>query len=84
MSENKPGLIEQARDRLNEIFPGHGNAALFALVGLVMGVLLLMFGFWRMLLVSLLVVAGVAFGQYLDGDPKIIKALRDWISGRKD
>lgn len=84
MSKDGNGLIEQLRARLEETFPGHGNAALFAIVGLIAGLMLLAFGFWRMLLICAFITAGVAFGQYLDGDPKIIKLLRDWISGTRD
>ncbi|MCH3968118.1 MAG: DUF2273 domain-containing protein [Atopobiaceae bacterium] len=63
-----------------EMFPGHGNAVLFALIGLLAAILLFAIGFWQTLLVVILVVAGVAFGQYLDGDPTII----NWFKGLAD
>ena len=65
------------RGALDRLFPGHANAALFALVGLVVALLVLAFGFWRMMLVVVLVVAGIAFGQCLDGDPKILNRLKE-------
>ncbi|MBQ6395049.1 MAG: DUF2273 domain-containing protein, partial [Atopobiaceae bacterium] len=75
MSKDGHGLIEQLREQLEETFPGHGNTALFAIVGLIAGLLFIVFGFWRMLIITAFIVAGVAFGQYLDGDPKIVKLL---------
>ena len=32
-----------------------------------------MIGLWQTILIALLVACGVAFGQYLDGDPRIIR-----------
>lgn len=55
---------------------GHEHAALGGLVGLVVAILVFVIGFWEMLFVSLLVVAGVSLGQYLDGDPKIVNLIR--------
>jgi uncharacterized membrane protein len=57
-------------------FPGHGNAIFFGLVGLAAAILIFSLGFWRTLLIAVLVVAGVAFGQYLDGDPRIVNVFR--------
>jgi uncharacterized membrane protein len=80
------GKKTQARDVHRTIvawietrFPGHGNAIFFGLVGLIAAILVFSLGFWRTLLIAVLVVAGVAFGQYLDGDPRIVNALRRLI-----
>ena len=37
-------------------------------------------GFWETLFVVLLMVVGVALGQYLDGDPKIVNFIRRFLS----
>lgn len=71
------GAADAGRTLLERLFPGHANEALFALVGLIVALLFLTFGFWRMMLVLLMIVAGIAFGQYLDGDPKIINKLKE-------
>jgi uncharacterized membrane protein len=69
-----------AVDWIETKFPGHGNAILFGIIGLVVALLIFSLGFWRTLVIAALVVAGVAFGQYLDGNPRIIRALRHLIN----
>lgn len=64
---------------VSRMFPGNEHAVYGGIVGLVMAVLIFVVGFWQMLFVSALVVAGVALGQALDGDPKIIKVIRRLI-----
>ena len=61
-------------------FPGHEHAALGGLVGLVLALCVFLVGFWQTLFVSVLVVVGIAVGQYLDGDPKIINFIRRLIA----
>lgn len=72
---------ESVRAWVHETFPGHENAVAWGFVGFLVAILFFVIGFWRTLLVVLLVVAGVAFGQVLDGDPKIINTLRGLFSG---
>lgn len=57
-------------------FPGHENAFWGGVVALALALLVFIIGFWRMLLICLLVFVGVAIGQVLDGDPKIIRMIR--------
>ena len=57
------------------VAPGHGNAIVCGVVGFVAAVLIFLIGFWQTLFIAFLVLVGIAFGQYLDGDPKIIRAL---------
>ena len=64
-------------------FPGHENAVIFGLIGLIAAILIFVIGIWRALIVALFVVVGVAIGQMVDGDPKILRALRDFISDRR-
>lgn len=70
-----------ARAWLHETFPGHENAVIGGFVGFLVALLFFVIGFWRTLLVVVLVVVGVAFGQLADGDPKIIDALRGIFRG---
>ena len=62
---------------IKEIFtPGTPLCALaYAALGVILATLLLTIGFWRTLLLVLLVLIGVAIGQQADGDPKILRAL---------
>ena len=64
-------------------FPGHENAVLFGLIGLIVAILIFVVGIWRALIVSLFVVVGVAIGQVIDGDPKILRALQRALSDRR-
>lgn len=66
---------------VHETFPGHENAVIGGFVGFLVALLFFVIGFWRTLLVVLLVAVGVAFGQVLDGDPKIINTLRGLFRG---
>lgn len=72
---------EGVRSWLHETFPGHEHAVTWGFVGFLVAILFFVIGFWRTLLVVLLVFAGVAFGQVLDGDPRIINTLRRIFSG---
>lgn len=71
---------ERAASWLNGWFPGHGNSVLFGVVGLLVALLVFKIGIWRSFVVLVLVVGGIAFGQYLDGDPKILRFIRDILS----
>lgn len=64
---------------LAKAFPGHQNAVLGGLCGLVVAILFFAIGFGKTLFVCLLVFIGVTLGQCLDGDPKIINFLRKLI-----
>lgn len=57
-------------------FPGHEKAFWGGVIGLVAAVVFFAIGPWRTLVIAVLVVAGVAVGQVLDGDPKIVNTLR--------
>lgn len=57
-------------------FPGHENAFWGGVCGLLAAVVFFAIGFWRTVVIVVLVVVGVALGQVLDGDSKIVDALR--------
>lgn len=65
---------------LSQTFPGHEHAILGGLCGVLAAVLIFVVGFWQTLFVALLAVVGVALGQYLDGDPKLVNLVRRLIS----
>lgn len=73
-------FIERISSWVKNAFPGHENAVMFGLAGFVIAVLLFAIGFWRTLLITLFVVAGVAIGQMLDGNPKILRAIQRWLN----
>ena len=61
------------------LFIGHEHAILGGLAGLAIAFLMFTIGFWKTLFITLLVAVGVAIGQLIDGDPKIINVLRRLI-----
>ncbi len=61
---------------LSKAFPGREYAVLGGLAGLVIALLMFFLGFWKVLFVALVVLVGIAIGQYLDGDPKLVNFLR--------
>ena len=65
---------------VSRMFPGNEHAVYGGIAGLVMAIMIFVVGFWQMLFVSALIVVGVALGQALDGDPKIIRTVRRLIS----
>ena len=60
---------------MSRTFPGHENAFLGGVCGFLVAIVMAAIGFWRTLLLVLLVLIGVAIGQQADGDPKILRAL---------
>ncbi len=78
-------LSAQIKELLGRVVPGHENELLWAGIGFVCALILLFVGFWQFLLILVFVIAGVIFGQYLDGKPRVLNTLKSWISSiRKD
>ena len=75
--------MKEASGWFEQRFPGYGNAVLFGIIGFVAALLLFSIGFWKMLLILVLVIAGVAYGQYLDGNPKIWNSIKG-LFNKKD
>ena len=86
--EDEPNdAFEQARSMgqafkawLAKTFPGNVHAVIGGVCGLLVAILFFVFGFWKTLLVCLLVTIGVALGQYLDGNPRIVNLIRRLVS----
>lgn len=57
-------------------FPGHEHAFWGGILGFVAALLFLALGLWRALVIVVLVVVGVAVGQALDGDSRIVDLIR--------
>lgn len=61
-------------------FPGHEHAFWGGVIGFLAAVLFLVLGLWRALVIVVLVIIGVAAGQALDGDSKIMDLIRHLFS----
>ena len=88
MAENNEDNIFQRTakaiaDWMKSTFPGHEKAFIGGLLGLVAALLFLSLGIGRALVVAFFVIVGVAIGQYLEGDPKILTAIRNWLANRR-
>ncbi len=65
---------------VHRTFPGHEYAFMGAILALVLAALVFAIGIVRVLFICVLVVVGIAVGQMFDGDPKIIRAVRNLFS----
>ena len=68
---------------MSKTFPGHENAFWGGVLGLLAAIVLLAFGIFKTLILVVLVVAGIAVGQLVDGDPKLIRALQRLFSNNQ-
>ena len=89
------GAAEDGRDPIKEgagkvpawvrrTFPGHENAFVGGVLGLLVAIFIFCVGIGRTLLIVLLVVVGVALGQGVDGDPKIINVVTKYFSDQRE
>lgn len=78
----QPGVLARASHWLDETFPNSRNAVLGGVTGLVVALLLFTIGVLKTLAIAILVVVGIACGQYLDGDPKIVRFIQNLMKKR--
>lgn len=76
------GVLARASRWLDETFPNSRNAVLGGVTGLVVALLLFTIGVLKTLVIAILVVVGIACGQYLDGDPKIVRFIQNLMKKR--
>ena len=74
-AEGAQSGVDKASAWVSRTFPGHENAFVGGVCGLLVAIVMAAIGFWRTLLLVLLVLIGVAIGQQADGDPKILRVL---------
>lgn len=77
------GTLPKPLAWVERIAPGHVNAVFGGFAGLIVALLVFVVGFWKTLFVCALVVVGVAVGQCLDGDPKIVNKLRQLLADER-
>lgn len=77
---DEPGVFERASAWVRRTFPGHENAFVFGVIGFLIAIFIFVIGFFQTIFVAILVLVGVAIGQQIDGDPKIINALRHLLN----
>lgn len=80
--EAATNFIKRINLWLDSTFPSSKNAVLGGVAGLIVALLFFAIGFWRTIFICLLVLVGVALGQYADGDPKLVRAITKLIKKR--
>lgn len=78
----QPGAFARASHWLDETFPNSRNAVLGGMTGLVVALLLFSIGVLKTLVIAILMVVGIACGQYLDGEPKIVRFIQNLMKKR--
>ena len=81
-SAKPEGSFARASQWFDQTFPHSKNAVIGGLAGLVVALLLFSIGLLKTLVIAILVLVGVAAGQYLDGDPKLVKAIQNLMKKR--
>lgn len=76
------GVLDRLSAWFAETFPHSRYAVLGGLAGLVVALLLFWIGVLKTLVIVVLVVVGVAIGQYLDGDPRLIRIVQGLVKRR--
>ncbi len=76
--------VEAVQSWIHATFPGHENAVLCGFAGFLVALLLFIIGFWATLLLVLCITIGVAIGQELDGDPKIVTFFKNLLGSKDD
>lgn len=78
-----PATTSSVSAWVSRTFPGHENAFWGGVLGLLAAVVLFAIGILKALIVVVLVVAGIAVGQLVDGDPKLIRMLQRLFSNNQ-
>ncbi len=81
-SASELGVFARTSRWFNQTFPNSKNAVIGGVAGLLLALLLFSIGLFKTLVIAILVLVGVAVGQYLDGDPKLVKAVQNLMKKR--
>lgn len=65
----------------SDYYCNHRNAVVYGIAGGVVGLSILVFGFWPVVLIVITAAIGIAYGQYRDGDPRIVGFFRRHFGG---
>ena len=69
---------------VHRTFPGHVHAFMGGVIAFFVAVLMIAIGPLYSIVIFLVVLVGVAIGQYLDGDPKIVRMVSGLFNGDRD
>lgn len=77
------GIMRSASRWFKATFPGHQNSVLGGICGFIVALLIFGIGFWRTLFIVICVAIGVAIGQFFDGNPRVVHAVRKVFSDNR-
>ena len=77
-----PSVLSRAAAWLAETFPNSRHAVIGGICGLVVAIMLFTIGVWETVVIVLFILIGVAAGQFLDGDPKIVRVIQSLLKKR--
>lgn len=71
--------IKRLVEWFDTTFPHNKGAVIGGILGLAVALLLFAIGLFKTLLIVVLILIGVAAGQYIDGDPKLVRMAQKFI-----
>ncbi len=78
----QPGAWARFSAWFAKTFPHSRHAVIGGVCGLVVALLLFSIGLFKTAVIAVLVIIGVACGQYADGDPKLVNLVRELMKRR--
>lgn len=76
---SSPSVLSRVGAWMAQTFPNCRHAVIGGICGLVVALLLFTIGVLKTLVIAVLVVCGVAVGQYFDGDPKLARTIQNLL-----
>lgn len=83
-SKASQNFIQMFSAWVHRTFPGHEHAFMGGVVAFFVAILMIVIGPLYSIVIFLVVLVGVAIGQYLDGDPKIVRMVSGLFNGDRD
>lgn len=83
-SKGSYNFIQMFSAWVHRTFPGHEHAFMGGVVAFFVAILMIVIGPLYSIVIFLVVLVGVAIGQYLDGDPKIVRMVSGLFNGDRD
>ncbi|WP_165062151.1 DUF2273 domain-containing protein [Adlercreutzia sp. ZJ154] len=79
-AKNDTDFTDRLPKNVKPYFEKHGHAIVYGLIGLIAAILILIIGFWPVLLLAILTAVGMLIGRYRDGNMQMNAATRSLAS----
>lgn len=67
---------------ISKLFEEHPGITIGVLIGLILGIIFLLFGFWKTIIFCLFIVIGLYIGMKFDADKKFKDIIEELLPGR--